>query len=168
MNKTVIIRQESKTVTITPSKINVSLTTGKVNVAFVARQGPPGSQGEQGPPGEGVGVEVTAGTGGVQAFQVVMMANTGKIQAANGEEPSHAGRVVGMTTEAIAEDETGYCCQVGEITNPVWALTPGSSYYLVAGGEINLSPPNTGFIQQIGVSKNSTTLILQLGVPIKK
>ncbi len=111
-------------------------------------------------------IEVTGGTGGVAAYQVVYVTSSDTVQAANAEEPSHAGRVVGMATEVIAQAETGKIQLSGEIENTLWSLVAGSAYFLSAGGDISNTPSSVGFIQRIGVAKSATKLLLNLSEPI--
>ena len=133
----------------------------------VIRAGTQGPAGPPGPPGASEAVTATGGTGGVNAYQVVFATTTSDVQAANSAEPSHAGRVVGITTAAIAEGETGTVQQSGAITNPAWSLSPGEVYFLASGGNIGVNVPSSGFIQRIGTAKDTTTLIINMGEPIK-
>ena len=107
------------------------------------------------------------GTGGVNGFQVVFFGSDGMVYPADGENPTHAGLVVGMASAAIAEGENGLIQMAGEIENPAWALVPGAAYYLGMAGTMSTTPPESGFWQRIGVTKNSTTLVLNFSEPIK-
>ena len=86
---------------------------------------------------------------------------------ADGENPTHAGLVIGMASAAIAEGENGLIRMAGEIENPAWALVPGATYYLGAAGTMTTTPPENGFWQKIGVARDFATLVLSLGEPIK-
>jgi hypothetical protein len=104
-----------------------------------------------------------AGTGGVNGFQVVYIASDGTARPADGTNQTHAGKVIGLTTAAQSEGEPATVQIAGEIENPAWNLTPGGVYFLVAGGEISHSPPESGFVQKIGVAKSATVLVISLG-----
>ena len=54
----------------------------------------------------------------------------------------------------------------GEIENLAWNLVAGEVYYLASGGEISQTPPDTGFVQRIGVAKTSTIFVINLGEPV--
>ncbi len=111
-------------------------------------------------------IVMTGAVGGVTAFQMVMATALDTAQAANSEESSHVGRVVGMSLEAIAAGNTGEVQFHGLITNPAWTLTPGDPYFLSSGGEITDTAPLSGFIQRVGTAKSATELILKLSEPI--
>lgn len=111
-------------------------------------------------------VSVTAGTGGIDAYQVVMMSGDTCIPA-DGTNPTHAGLVFGMAVASIPEGEDGSIIMSGEIENHDWDLDPGEIYYVSLAGTINKTPPPSGFWQKLGVAKDSVTLMLNLGEPIK-
>jgi hypothetical protein len=48
-------------------------------------------------------------------------------------------------------------------------LTPGATYYLGTLGSITTNPPGTpgSVIRRIGIAKNSTTLVINLGEPVE-
>lgn len=113
-------------------------------------------------------ITITAGTGGINAYQVVIVdPASGTSIPADGTNATHAGLVIGMATEPIAEDAEGDAQQTGSIENLAWDLDPGCQYFLVAGGAISKTPPSTGFWQKIGVALDSVTLILQIGEAIE-
>lgn len=113
-------------------------------------------------------LKVTAGTGGLPAFRIVYITSSGTALAASYANPTHMGRVVGMTVEAINEGETGIVRRMGRIENESWNLTPGTPYFLGEGGEIINTVPVTGFIQFIGVAESIHVLALSLGIPVKR
>ena len=111
--------------------------------------------------------KVTAGTGGLPAYRIVYITSLGTALAASNANPTHMGRVVGMTVEEIAEGEQGIVRRIGRIENESWSLTPGMPYFLGEGGEIINTIPESGFIQYIGVAESVHVLALSLGIPIK-
>lgn len=113
-------------------------------------------------------LKVTAGTGGLPAFRIVYITSSGTALCASNANPTHMGRVVGMTVETIAEGEQGLVRRIGRIENESWSLTPGTPYFLGEGGEIVNTVPVTGFIQFIGVAESQHVLALSLGIPVKR
>ena len=113
-------------------------------------------------------LKVTAGTGGLPAYRVVYITSLGTAMAASSQNPTHMGRVVGMTIETIAEGGTGLVRRIGRIENESWNLTPGTPYFLGDGGEIVNNVPETGFIQYVGVAESATVLALSIGIPVKR
>ena len=113
-------------------------------------------------------IGVTAGIGGINAYQVVMIDPiTGVSIPADGTNSTHAGHVVGMALTDINEGEDGYIQQIGEVENLSWDLDLGEIYYLVVAGTLSKTPPVIGFWQRIGIAKDSVTLIINLGEPVK-
>lgn len=111
-------------------------------------------------------INMEAGAGGVNAFQVVYVSGSDTILPANSEETSHLGRVIGLALENITEAETGKVQLHGRVENTAWDLTPGAVYWLGTGGEITTVVPTTGFIQRVGTAKNATTLALNFSEPL--
>ena len=111
------------------------------------------------------GHTIFVGSGGVNGFQVVYLASDSTARPADGTNRTHAGKVIGLTAAAQPEGVPATIQLAGEIENPVWHLTPGEVYFLVAGGEISMTPPESGFVQKIGVAKTSTVLVINLGEP---
>lgn len=111
---------------------------------------------------------VVAGSGGINAYQVVLIDPiTGVAIPADGTNSTHAGLVVGMATATIADGEDGTIQQIGKIENSAWDLDPGEIYYLGVAGTISKTPPEIGFWQKIGVAKDPVTLILNICEAIK-
>lgn len=113
-------------------------------------------------------IGVTAGIGGINAYQLVIIDPISGVSIpADGTNSTHAGLVIGMALVNIAEGEDGYIQQIGEVENISWNLDAGEIYYLAVAGTISKTPPAIGFWQQIGVAKDSVTLIINLSEPIK-
>jgi hypothetical protein len=113
-------------------------------------------------------LKVTAGTGGLLAYRIVYITSLGTALAASNANPTHMGRVIGMTVEAISESETGLVRRIGRIENESWSLIPGTPYFLGEGGEIINTVPESGFIQYVGVAESIHVLALSLGIPVKR
>ena len=113
-----------------------------------------------------LGHSVFVGSGGVNGYQVCMMALDGTARPADGKNPTHAGRVIGLANSTQAEGIPAIIQLAGEIENLAWNLVAGEVYYLASGGEISQTPPDTGFVQRIGVAKTSTIFVINLGEPV--
>jgi hypothetical protein len=112
------------------------------------------------------GHSIFVGSGGVNGFQVCILALDGTVRPADGFNPTHAGRVIGLANSTQAKGIPAIIQLAGEIENLAWNLVAGEVYYLASGGEISLTPPDTGFVQRIGVAKTSTILVINLGEPV--
>jgi len=113
------------------------------------------------------GHSIFAVSGGLNAYQFVIIDPAdGTAHCADGENPTHAGLVVGITAEARAAGQPVTIQIAGEITNPAWDLIAGEIYYLALAGTISRTPPSRGFWQKVGTSKDRTTLIIRMGEPV--
>jgi hypothetical protein len=113
------------------------------------------------------GHSIFAVSGGLTAYQFVIIDPAdGTAHCADGENPTHAGLVVGITAEGRAAGQPVTIQVAGEITNPLWDLYAGEIYYLAIAGTISRTPPSIGFWQKVGTAKNATTLIIRMGESI--
>lgn len=149
----------NKIVMVTPQEKSVVVETKKTHIVSVGTPGPPGPPGQD---AESVAATYIAGTGGVNAYQIVYVSGAGTVLAANAQNETHAGRVVGIAAESTAAGQTVEVRRTGSVTNTGWTLTPGSRYYLQAGGEIGTNTDGLRFVQKIGVAETSTKLFLQI------
>lgn len=124
-----------------------------------------GVQGPPGPPGDNSGTRKTidlAYPGTLGGHRIVVSLD-GTAAYADAGDPSHLGKVVGITDSAA----TGTVPVVfsGEIVEPTWAWTPGP-VFVGTGGVPTQSPPSSGFQQQIGTALTATRLLVQILPPI--
>jgi len=112
------------------------------------------------------GHSIFVGSGGVNGYQVCMLALDGTARPADGFNPTHAGKVIGLANSTQAEGMPVIIQHARESEKLESHLVAGEVYYLVSGGEISSTPPDTGFVQRIGVAKNSTILVINLGEPV--
>jgi hypothetical protein len=117
---------------------------------------------------QGDHIFIEAGAGGVSAFAVVMMALDGTVLPGNSSEPSHFGKIIGISNSQKLEGEECDIQASGYIQNDNWNLDPGEAYFLGSGGDLTLTPPDFGFFQKIGVAKDSVTLLIQLSEPVMR
>lgn len=114
------------------------------------------------PPGSGGVVLSIVAAVNIAAFAVV----TSQGKVADSAVPSqHIGRVIGVAPSAINLGLSGAVVECGEVNNPLWSWTAGDLLYL-NGSTISKVPPSTGFVQYLGTSKNSTTMVVELEVPV--
>ena len=125
-------------------------------------------EGPKGDPGEAVeAAPASYVSGGVAAFQVVYMTSTETVLAANANNPTHAGRIVGIALETKPTGQKVLVSRGGSVNNPAWSLTPGQRYYLQAGGELGENTEGLQFIQKVGVADATTRLLIQIEPPVR-
>ena len=109
----------------------------------------------------------TPGAGIVAAEEIPAFTPVTALGArANSADPSACfGRVIGLAAAAIIQGAIGYALATGELTNPAWNWTAGQALFL-SGTGLAASPPDSGFVQQIGVALSPTTVVIELSVPI--
>lgn len=107
------------------------------------------------------------GVGGLQAFKLVYLSALNTVLTADSSNQTHFNKVIGFADKTYSENDNIIPITDGEIINSAWNLTVGSTYFLGSGGDITKIAPSTGFIQQVGIAKNITTLIIKIGTPIK-
>jgi len=115
-----------------------------------------------------IGMVVTGGAGGVSQYDAVYMHTNGKVLPADIGSLSEA-RVIGIMTEAVAEDATGTMQMRGDISNPGWSFsTIGGDVFLSGSGNISQTAPTYGsgdFLVKVGWALNATTLVINIGEP---
>lgn len=75
------------------------------------------------------------------------------------------GKVIGLMANDLGIGFSGDVIVDGLLTNPAWSWTPGSPIYL-NGTSLSQTAPSTGFSQEIGISKTSTTIYVNLSAAI--
>lgn len=108
-----------------------------------------------------------AGLGGVIQYTFGYISNANTIMTASSNNITHCGKVVGIILENKNEGEKVEIITGGEVVNPNWSLISGNSYYIGLGGDATNIAPTIGFVQKIGIAKNSNTLVIRLEQPIK-
>ena len=124
--------------------------------------GSPGAQGDPGPigPAGTPTIEVVA-TENIPAFEAITVLG----QRADSNNTAHLSRVVGLNVAAVVSGFVATVAQSGELTNPAWTWTPGVGVWL-NGTTLSQTPPTSGFVLLIGVSKTSTTIVIEPTVAI--
>jgi hypothetical protein len=75
------------------------------------------------------------------------------------------GKVIGVAQTTISPGFSGEIQVFGLIVNPLWTWTPGAAVFL-NGSSLSQTAPSAGFLQQIGIAKNSQTLFIDVTAPI--
>jgi hypothetical protein len=107
------------------------------------------------------------GVGGVLEYTLGYISNVNTIMTASSNNITHCNKVIGFIIETKSQGEIVKIKNQGELINTSWNLISGNVYYLGNGGGITNITPTNGFIQKVGIAKNSTTLLIDLGQPIK-
>lgn len=119
--------------------------------------GPPGVPGAAGVPGPSAANASIVATENIPAF--VAVTTSGKI--ADSGNLAHLGKVVGISTAAIANGFSGDVQFIGEMVNALWAWTAGDSIF-VNGAGLSSIAPSTGWSKKMGTAKNATTIIIEM------
>lgn len=82
--------------------------------------------------------------------------------------PAHVDAIVGMTNTATSgAGEAVYVVTSGVMTEPSWSFSVPSNLYLGTAGNLLTSPPLTGWLVKIGRVFNTTSIIVDIGEPVK-
>lgn len=76
------------------------------------------------------------------------------------------GRVIGITMTATTIGELMAVAYAGEL-NGFYGLTPNQPVYLSTNGTVTQTPPISGYIQKLGVAKNSGSILINIETPIE-
>lgn len=137
-------------------------------------QGPQGAQGvagaigPQGPQGASGDGSSASGIYTVKVFEYVpayapVMANGYRVDTSN---PSHMGRVAGVTLDEAWPGDNVLICFYGEVVNPSWNLTVNKSIF-VNGQSLSVIPPETGWVQALGfVRETPTSIFMRIDTPV--
>jgi hypothetical protein len=97
----------------------------------------------------------------IAAFSVV----TSDGVPANSGTVGQIGTVIGIALAAIATGFSGPVQTAGAVTNLSWTWVAGDVLFL-NGTSLSTIAPSAGFVQAIGTAQNSSTVVLDLGIPI--
>lgn len=74
--------------------------------------------------------------------------------------------VLGISEENTLEGNKTSVVVAGEITNVGWNLIPDSPVYLSTNGDITETIPTTGFLLKIGIALTTTSILVDIDLPI--
>lgn len=115
-------------------------------------------EGPQGPAGAaGSDIDVLVNDLSIPAGSPITV--TGHL--ANSNNLSHYGKVVGITrTDATLGNIVSVATDT-ELVNSSWSWFPASVIFL-NGTSLSVTPPTSGFSQQLALAKNAETIVVQL------
>lgn len=134
------------------------------HVVSLGAVGPEGPQGPIGPAG-GSALTVTAGMA-LGGHRLVVLNGAGVAIYADRTEPTHVGKVLGMTLGAIADGDSGDVLRAGEVVEPSWNWTLDAPVFLGTSGQLTQTPPLTGFSLIVGFPVSTTKLFVSLREPL--
>lgn len=133
-------------------------------IVFAGEQGPPGTAGPPGPAGAAVYTAVATST--ISGHKLVVLDNAGSPQYASNLDPSHMGKVLGLTLNGANPGNTVTVQRVGDIVEPTWVWVLGQPVYLgLAGALTQIVPTAPAFLQVIGFPIAATKLFVDLREP---
>jgi hypothetical protein len=117
--------------------------------------------GEQGPPGisASTSIIITAGENLSGGAPVVLI--NGKAYKAVNTAIEQANKIIGVTKGSISLDRTGLVLGYGEL-NGFNGLISDAPVYVSEMGTLVSTLPISGYIQQIGIALNSTTILINI------
>lgn len=153
------IRDHRPRMAVVSNGTNVVVDSGATTV----RTG--GGMGVQGPPGVTEGTTFNAPAGetihGHRAVRIV----DGELFHPNVFVADHADQVVGIALNSAAIGETVTVRTQGEIIAGFWSWSAGY-VYVGTDGQLTQSPATTGWLLEVGRVKDSTSVDVDIEVPI--
>ena len=101
------------------------------------------------------------------AYSAVQLIQGGKMQLARSTNPT--ARVAGVIVEDFYQNEVGVVTSEGVIRNEQWAWSPdliNKPVFAGPTGQITVSPPQSGVLQQLGFVYDQDSIYVNLRAPI--
>lgn len=138
--------------------VQESAGTGQQVIAagFRGPAGPPGTMGDS-------DLDVVAGT--VLGGHRVVYYDGLVVRYADHVDEANADKVLGITTQAAEQGGVIRVKRQGLLVESTWSWNPGP-VFLGSNGLLTQASPVTGFILQVGVAMNATTLDIRPTFPI--
>lgn len=98
------------------------------------------------------------------------LASSNIIDASNTDPLSTARFVSGLSIQALAQDEVGQVVTNGIVTNDQWNWTAAQinrPLFCGVTGEITLTPPSVGALQQVGYVYDTDSIFLNIFPPVR-
>ena len=135
-----------------PVQVKVTQTDIPAVKVGVAKQGPPG------PPGDILSIVAGEFLGG---HRVIASAGAEGIHA--DQTNSSAQRVVGLSTGSAAPGTLCLLKWTGLLVYPAGELIVNAPIFLGETGLITQVPPTTGWLRQVGIASDSSTISIDIG-----
>ncbi len=125
-------------------------------------QGPPGPPGPPGPDNEIISLL----TGEIIPGQRAVVSIADAVFLFDPDNSAHVGAVVGISTESVTTIGTAIRVRVaGKMADSGWSWADGT-VYATANGQLQLIPPSTGTLQEVGTVLNNTNIVVDIEPPI--
>lgn len=122
-----------------------------------------GAQGVPGPPGGDGSTDIQKIAGeALGGHRAVVLNGSGQAIYADRSTPSHAHKMLGITTGAASSGASVTIRTRGEITEGSWAWTLDLPIFLGTSGQLTQTAPASGFVARIGFPINATTIYIDI------
>jgi hypothetical protein len=88
------------------------------------------------------------------------------IAKASSSVVNSANKILGLTSGSVVNGQPVEVVTSGTITEPSWSWLIGDAVYVSTNGTLAQTVPTSGYILQVGVATNSTTINIDLKLPI--
>lgn len=85
------------------------------------------------------------------------------IDYADKDTPSHENLVIGITTGAISNGQSGPIADARTITEPSWRWAAGLTIFLGNNGMLTQDVPASGFVLALGIALSPTVMYINIG-----
>jgi hypothetical protein len=149
--------------TIIINKTKTSITRGddcpeKIIVVNDAMRGPPGLS--------NLFFFVRRANGPIGAHRAVISNEDGSVSYADTTNTLHLGKVLGITTASVVDQEEVTIIRGGLIEFEGWSFNVDQPVYLAVNGLLTQNPSVAGFSQIVGFAESPTALFVNLREPI--
>lgn len=152
--------QSSVIETESPPSVIETLTQPDALIVTEFARGP---QGIPGPPGN---TTLYYEAGETLSGHRVVILEDDKLYYADCSVPSHAKRVLGITTGAAMAGAIANVKISGELTEPSWSWDLSAAVWLSTTGLLSQAPPVSGFSLFVGFPVTATKLFIDIREPI--
>jgi hypothetical protein len=135
-----------------------------VEVVTEGIQGPPGPAGKDAQQYRAIALFPMSG------HRAVVFAQTGELQYADAKDPTHIGRVVGITLNAANPGFEVSIALHGDVEEPSWSWEPNKPVWVGSNGVLTQVEPSVengdAFSQVIGFAWTPTKVFLRVQPPL--
>jgi len=133
-------------------------------MSSVIETSPP--QGEKGEPGTAAGMIIEYPIEyPVSGHRIVVLNADSKVIYADNTEPTHANKVLGMTTGAATVGDVPVQ-RGGRLIEPSWSWILDTPIWLSSSGLMTQTPPSTGFSMIVGFPITATEIFIGIREPL--